>query len=86
MPFNYGLSLLFALLTRPLTSSPGPTNCVGRALALHEMRTVLAVFVRRFDVRFEPGFQAQDWLDQLHDKGILARGRLDVVLSSRTRP
>jgi cytochrome P450 len=61
----------------------GPGNCAGRSLALHEMRTVLSTFVRRFDMRFAPGFEAADWAAQLRDVSNLARGRLPVVLSKR---
>jgi cytochrome P450 len=59
----------------------GPGNCVGRSLALHEMRTVLAALVRRFDFQFAPGFQPEAWTAQLKDFYILTRGHLPVVLS-----
>jgi cytochrome P450 len=71
------------VLHSQLTICLGPGNCVGRSLALHELRTVLAAVVRRFDARFAPGFKAQDWIDQLSDHYILVRGKLDVVLSKR---
>jgi cytochrome P450 len=61
----------------------GPTNCAGRSLALHEMRTVLATLVQRFDVQFAPGFQPEDWTSQLKDQYILLHGHLPVVLNRR---
>lgn len=61
----------------------GPANCVGRALALHELRTVLAALVRRFDLAFAPGYEEHDWIDQLKDQFILVRGRLSVVMTER---
>jgi hypothetical protein len=47
------------------------------------MRTVLAAIVRRFNVRFAPGFRPEDWLAQLSDQYILVRGKLEVVLTKR---
>jgi cytochrome P450 len=61
----------------------GPTNCVGRALALHEMRATLSMFVRRFDFQFAPGFRAEDWTEHLTDKFVLHFGKLQVVLQAR---
>jgi cytochrome P450 len=66
-----------------MTLVSGPANCVGRSLALHEARTVLAAVVRRFDFAFAPGFESQDWLDQLKDQYILVRGKLRVVVTPR---
>jgi cytochrome P450 len=62
----------------------GPANCVGRSLALHEMRTVLATIVRRFDLEYAPSSKAQDWIDQLKDQFALVHGPLMVVLRPRT--
>lgn len=67
----------------PLTLFQGPANCAGRALALHEMRTVLATLVRRFDFVFPPGYKAKDWIDQLKDRFLLIRGKLNVVITAR---
>jgi cytochrome P450 len=67
--------LMYALL--------GPGNCVGRALALHEMRTILASLVRHFNMRFALGFSPVDWEAQLRDAFILVRGNLPVVLGPR---
>jgi cytochrome P450 len=85
IPFNYGMFLL------PLSSEhgfddvtlSGPGNCVGRALALQEMRAVLSVLVRRFDFRFADGFRAEDWTNTLLDQYVLLRGKLGVVVSKR---
>jgi cytochrome P450 len=63
--------------------SSGAANCVGRALALHEIRVVVAALVRRYDIRFAPGFQPSDWTDHLTDQFALVRTKLPVVLSKR---
>jgi cytochrome P450 len=62
----------------------GPGNCVGRALAMHEMRAVLAMLVRRFDMHLAPGFNPGEWEDELVDGYILGRGPLPVVMNSRS--
>jgi cytochrome P450 len=62
----------------------GPGNCVGRALAMNEMRAVIAMLVRRFDMHLDPGFSPGKWEDELVDGYILGRGALPVVMSSRS--
>jgi cytochrome P450 len=76
--------LIVMAFTYSLKYIVGPTNCAGRALALHEMRTVLVTLVRRFDFAFAPGFEAQDWINQLRDRFLLIRGQLKVLVSFRT--
>jgi cytochrome P450 len=61
----------------------GPANCVGRALALHEMRVVLATLVRQFEMEFAPGFKEDDWTNHLLDKFVLLYGSLPLVMHSR---
>jgi hypothetical protein len=50
---------------------------------LHEMRAVLAMLVRGFDVRLAPGFVPEQWTNGLRDAFALVRGELDVVLTER---
>jgi cytochrome P450 len=66
-----------------MISTLGPANCVGRALALHELRTVISALVRRFDLEFAPDFKAEDWANQLVDKFVMLNGPLRVVLRAR---
>jgi hypothetical protein len=47
------------------------------------MRTVLAAFLRRFDVRFAPDFAPEEWISRLRDWYILARSELKVVVDKR---
>jgi cytochrome P450 len=82
IPFSYGLFPV--LVTLPsLIGVKGPGNCVGRALALHEMRAALAMLIRGFDVRLAPGFTPEQWTDALRDAFVLVRGALQVELSER---
>jgi cytochrome P450 len=66
-----------------ISTSSGPANCAGRSLALHEMRTVLATIIRRFDIEYAPSFTARDWEDQLTDRFVFMRGPLLVILRQR---
>lgn len=61
----------------------GPANCVGKSLALHELRTVLSALIRRFDFKFAPGFEGGDWINHSTDQFILLRGELRVVMTER---
>lgn len=83
MPFNYGsiFPLMWMLLYSYLLSGPG--NCVGRSLALSEMRTVLSSLIRRFDIHFAPGYAPEDWERTLRDQYILMRGKLLAVVTER---
>jgi cytochrome P450 len=69
--------------TLALNGQLGPGVCVGRALAQHEMRAVLAAFVHGYDVQFAPKYDPKRWLAGLEDRYILARSQLKVVLSRR---
>jgi cytochrome P450 len=62
----------------------GPGNCIGRAVALKELRLVLASLVRHFDFKFVDGFDTNEWLNSQEDHGILTREPLPVILTSRT--
>jgi cytochrome P450 len=88
IPFSYGTrSIYFTPMWRTCallnSYASGPANCVGRALALHEMRAALSTFVRRFDFQFAPGYRAEDWTEHLTDKFVLHFGKLQVVLHAR---
>jgi cytochrome P450 len=67
-----------------VTLSTGPGNCVGKNLALTEMRSVLSSLVRRFNINFAPGYEPKDWEKTLRDQYILMRGKLPVVITERT--
>ncbi|KAK7057608.1 cytochrome P450 [Favolaschia claudopus] len=67
--------------------SVGPANCVGRNLAMREMRLVLAQLVYKYDVKPEqPDLKVfeKEWLDGLEDHQILLKGPLKVILTPRS--
>jgi hypothetical protein len=63
--------------------SYGPANCVGKSLAMLELRYVITMLVRQFDILFQPGFEVKTCENGLGDKFILSGGALPVVISPR---
>ncbi|KDR74026.1 hypothetical protein GALMADRAFT_269528 [Galerina marginata CBS 339.88] len=61
----------------------GPANCAGKSLAVLELRYLVTMLVRQFDMRFENGFTAGAWEKSLLDRFVIAKGPLPVVLSPR---
>ncbi|KAI0329906.1 high nitrogen upregulated cytochrome P450 monooxygenase 2 [Cubamyces sp. BRFM 1775] len=63
----------------------GPANCVGRGLALQEMRMLVCLLVQRFDMRFPEG---DAWDPRTYEAGLedwftIQKPALKVVLTPR---
>lgn len=65
--------------------SHGPANCVGRPLAMTEMRYVIALLVKRFTMSFADGYDPAQWERDLTDRFVFAKGQLPVKLSLREK-
>ncbi|KAI5116694.1 hypothetical protein M0805_002856 [Coniferiporia weirii] len=63
--------------------STGPAGCVGKSLALAEMRAVVALLVQRFEMRLARGYDPRRWEEELEDMFVFKVGELPVVLESR---
>jgi cytochrome P450 len=63
--------------------SYGPANCVGKNLALLEMRMLICHFMQKLEVRFVEGWNRQKWLDGLEDVFVSRTGELPVLLRRR---
>lgn len=61
----------------------GPAHCIGKQLAYHEMRIVVASILQKFDIRFADGYNPEQWLDAMRDDAVLVKGKLPVVLKAR---
>ena len=61
--------------------SLGPFNCVGKNLALAELRTLTAKLVLEFDVCFAPGEDGTRLLTKTQDHFTLDLGDLDLCFS-----
>ncbi|KAH9918659.1 cytochrome P450 [Fomitopsis serialis] len=65
--------------------SAGPANCIGKPLALMQMRIMLASLLQAFDMRFPEGYDSRQWLDSLKDSFVTTRGSLPVILTRRSK-
>ncbi|KAL5476717.1 hypothetical protein ACEPAI_2903 [Sanghuangporus weigelae] len=63
--------------------SYGPAHCAGRALAITEMRMVVALLMQRFELRFAPDYEPHEWEESLEDFFIFCNGPLRVSLKPR---
>ncbi|KAI5124822.1 hypothetical protein M0805_005452 [Coniferiporia weirii] len=63
--------------------SYGPANCAGRNLATLELRIVVALVMKHFDLRFDDGYDPRDWEEKLQDWFVMKNGPLPVRLTSR---
>lgn len=61
----------------------GATNCTGRRLALLELRSAVALLVRRFIFRAAPGFEPEAWEDKVEDYFLMSFAELPVVIERR---
>ena len=66
-----------------LPFSLGPMNCVGKALALQEMRMVVCAFFQRFRVRMKEGWDPRMYVANYRDYLAAQRPELPVVLEVR---
>jgi cytochrome P450 len=86
MPFHVGAFLHYSLRRVAPSASlsfavlTGWGACIGRVSALRTMRSVLAALLRRFDLRFAPGFDVGAW--ERETSTLVAR-ELWVVLHER---
>lgn len=63
--------------------SSGFANCVAKNLALREMLTLTVSLLRRYDIRFAPGFDYRAWPRGVRDYYITTRPPLYVVFTLR---
>lgn len=63
--------------------STGPSNCVGKNLAMQEMRTFICCFVQRFHVRFADAYDPARFEESMEDKFVTKLGELPCMLERR---
>ena len=61
----------------------GPYNCVGKSLALMEIRGVTSRILQRYDVSLAPGQTREEFYGGLVDGFTLACPKLDLVFTPR---
>lgn len=63
--------------------SYGPANCVGRPLAMLEMRIIVALLIQKFNMRLAGRYDPARWEKELRDVFIFETGELPVILTPR---
>ncbi|KAL4878233.1 cytochrome P450 [Aspergillus karnatakaensis] len=63
--------------------SAGEFNCIGRPLALMNLRTTLARLVMQFDFKFAPGEDGSHFLGDAKDNFVFYFGELNMVFTRR---
>ena len=63
--------------------SLGQNNCVGKNLALLEMRMLICHFMQKLEVRLADGWDCRQWLEELDDAFVTRMGKLPVVIQRR---
>jgi cytochrome P450 len=67
----------------PLTTQ-GPYSCIGKQLALMELRIVTARIVTQFDISFAPGENGRDLFEKTKDVFTLEVAPLRMVFTRRS--
>ncbi|EAU87646.2 cytochrome P450 67 [Coprinopsis cinerea okayama7 len=63
--------------------SLGPANCVGRHLAMDELRYIVSLLIRNFYIQFEEGYDQGRWEKELEDRFLVVKGALPVRVRVR---
>ncbi|KAL2839204.1 cytochrome P450 [Aspergillus pseudoustus] len=63
--------------------SAGEFNCVGRPLALMNLRTTVARLIMEFDVTFAPGEDGSRFMGDAKDNFVFYAGNLDLIFTRR---
>ena len=68
-----------------INSIPGPMNCVGKRLALMQLRLVIAYTLREYDFRFAPDEDGSDIFAKSRNQLVIKPGKLDLVFEEINR-
>lgn len=60
--------------------SYGPADCIGKRLAMQEMRLVSCAILQRLELKFEDGFDTRSWEAGMLDYFVIKKAKLPVVL------
>ena len=66
-----------------LAFSHGPMNCVGKALALQQLKTAVCALMQRLHIRPREGYTLGDYERNVKDYFVTVRGPLPVSLEVR---
>lgn len=66
------------------TTNIGPYGCIGRPLALLNLRTTIAQIIMSFDFRFAPGEDGRAFEEQTKDHFTVSLGPLNMSFTKRS--
>lgn len=61
----------------------GAYNCIGKPLALQNLRATVAQLVMTFDVQFAPGYEAEKFDERSKDNFVLGVADLNLMFTPR---
>jgi len=61
----------------------GFASCVGKNVALSNIRMVIALLMQKFDMRFADGYDPRKWEEDMEEWFVMKTGELPVVLSTK---
>ncbi|KAG6907661.1 hypothetical protein DXG01_007865 [Tephrocybe rancida] len=64
--------------------SYGPADCVGKRLAMQELRAVTYAILQRFNLNFATGYDRGSWEADMCDFFVIRKAKLSVVLTMRS--
>jgi len=83
MPFSLGNSINPVMRSADIFQ--GTYSCIGKQLALMELRTVTARLVTQFDIAFAPGEDGTDLFEKTKDVFTLEVAPLRIVFTPRCK-
>lgn len=66
-----------------LPFSFGPANCVGKNLALQEMKMVMCNLMQKLDMRLADWYDPSEWERKMQEQLVIIVDRLPVVVQRR---
>jgi cytochrome P450 len=63
----------------------GPTSCIGKNVAYHEMRLVIARFVQTFDATLPKGFDVDNFKKNVKDCFVMVKDPILVNVKIREK-
>ncbi|KAJ7639705.1 cytochrome P450 [Mycena polygramma] len=63
--------------------STGPANCIGKNLAMLEIRMVVACIMQAYEMRFAEGYDTSRWEADLKDYFNVHKGSLPIIVGPR---
>ncbi|KAG5650363.1 hypothetical protein H0H81_012489 [Sphagnurus paluster] len=63
--------------------SYGPADCIGKQMAMREMRWVVVAILKRFTMRFADGYDPAIWEGEIRDYFVIKKPKLSIVMMER---